>query len=373
MVDVPRTVFEILSRAVPALQHLSVLGYCSDAALHAFGANCPNLDSLTVEASSVMPEMLHGLHVYLPNLMHFRLTRRGLRGSSLTEFVDASCFALSLCPHLVTLEIDFGWRVQVKCSPEAWQRLPPSLVYFRSTADTVGLRKATSMCSNLLRLELFSVMFLDLLQLLRFTPRLQTLTVLKREHITLDCSELCRAGGFPSVNLLTMKKRLSAISLSLPCFKLEGTYAEVDDVMSWISPIVSADVFIQLRVRSATDINFLRHAGRVFPTVKTLEFLVKPHVLNRQLLVSSMSQERVAHLVECKTLRQIHFRHHILWTNAGLLQLCMGLPLLNTVKCFLSPGLNHRILEWQLEEAKPGCFVNLYCVTMNDMFVFQGV
>lgn len=364
LVDVPCTVFKIMAAAVPNITHLSVLGHCSDAALYAFGANCLHLISLTVEASSVLPQVLDGLHKHLPKLCHLSLTRRGPRGNSLAAFVDAAFFAIAPCTHLLTLALEFGRRVQIKCntSLEVWQSLPPSLMRLRSTAQLSGLRQATSMLMTVHHLDLVSTFSNSIVQLLRFAPALKSLTLQYRANMEFNSSELRNADGSCSSDFSELQQRLSTLELNCDCLKLKGTYAEMDDVLSRIHPSFATHISMEVDSSASADVNFLQHAAQAFPNMTSFELLAKPTNHSQLVPVSSMSEALIATLIDCKMLTQIYLRHPILWTNAGLLHLCVALPLVSRVKCFLSPDMDHKLLEWQLEQEKPGCQVNLYCV-----------
>lgn len=358
LVDLPLAVFSRLAVAVPNLRNLSLLGHNVSAALSAFGSMCPKIHRLTVEASSVPRQVMQDLHLHLPNLEHLRVTRRGDKGHCLNAFMEGALAAASLCGNLITLEIDFGKNVEILCAFELWNALPRSLRKFRSTAALKMLRGAPSMFSTLTHVDMVKSVYSDLLILMQFAPCMEELSLLHREIIELDCSKFRNSEGSVSPEQSAMQQRLINVRITCPCFKLRGSYAEVDEVMSWLSPVASTDVWIQLTASAATEIEFLEHAAVVFPEMKTLNLRVVPEPLHPQAI--SMSEDRMAWLMQCKTLKQIHLRHHIAWTNAGLARLCMSLPLLNTVKCFYSPGLDRQELQWYLNAKKPRCNVALY-------------
>lgn len=117
---VPREVFGMISAAVPNLQQLNLLGHCSSVALGAFGANCPQLKSLQVEANSVHMKAVHHLHSHLPNMTHLRMMRRGSCGYSLQTSTIALFSVLRYCATLTSLELDFGSGVQILCTEYNW-------------------------------------------------------------------------------------------------------------------------------------------------------------------------------------------------------------------------------------------------------------
>lgn len=370
MVDVACAAFQILAAAVPTITHLSILGHCSDAALCVFGSNCPLLDSLTVEASSVPPAVLDGLHMHLPKLMHFRMMRRGCRGNSLPGFVEGALFALALCSHLTTLDIDFGKQVELNCSKapmlQLWQALPHSLLHLRSTAQLSGIRQATSLLMTVQKLDLVSTFSNSVVELLRFVPKLRHFSLQYRAPMKFVSGELLNADGSHAPDYADLQQRLSMVELNFDVYKLEGSYADMNDVMSRILPSIATHISMEVASAAPPNVDFLQHAARAFPNMKNFELLEKCTKHQPLPLVPGLNEALLAKLMDCQYLTQLSLRHRVLWTNAGLARLCMALPRLSIVKCSSSPSLDHPALQLLLAHEKPGCPVNLYSVQRSN-------
>lgn len=173
---VPRMVYELLSAAVPNLEHLSLLGHCCDGALKAFGPACPELHILQVEASTVPVKALHRVFNYVPGLTDFMIIKRGARGNDLQLFTSEAFFLVRHCEYLTVLEMDFGGSFKLMCAKLVW---PVGLCELRCTSHLkeLGYGSHTKQLPDLQTLDIIGGRRLNLIRLLLSLPSLRSLAV----------------------------------------------------------------------------------------------------------------------------------------------------------------------------------------------------
>lgn len=354
LVDVPRAVFKIISSAVPGLQHLSLLGFCSDAALKKFGFHCEELTSLTVDLSSVSTEALRKLHAKLPNLKYLTVMRRGKQGNNLQAGVESVFAALRKYTSFTHLNLDFGSRVWLSCNESAGALLPRGMLELRCSGLVVGLSQATSMFQTLQRLDVVGSPCTNLVQLLRLAPCLKALAVKNTQPIVIDTTQLCKEDSSPLHDQAVLLLRLQTMELSCPCLVVRAFSVEVCELLSWLKPIPAAQsLTIELRSPSAAHTHFLQQVARVVPNMSTLKLADADPSLSPSMIVSDLNESFLAPLMECLSLKKLFLHIHIALSMPGLLQLCLGLPALETVKCFASEGLDCNELEKTICQQNP--------------------
>lgn len=127
----PGIVFASLAMAVPKLEALQLLGCCWDAASPAFGASCPRLSSLRIEALHVPMSALQDFGTRLPHLTTLALCyhndQRNEETEMVFEYMNAVLSVAQCCSKLTMLDIDFSQRITLECKFLSWGLLPQSL------------------------------------------------------------------------------------------------------------------------------------------------------------------------------------------------------------------------------------------------------
>lgn len=358
---IPRTVWEVLAAAVPKLQHLGLLGHCSDGALSAFGLVCPELHSLQVEASTVPIKALHHLHQYLPKLTHFSLFKRGSRGNNLQNFTLACFNLLQDCSLLAGMELDFGGKVEIVFNKEVWLQLPPGINHLRCTCPLQGLRHAVSLLANLKTLDVMASPYIDLLELLRLTPCLQALILQQKDYMHLDICQLYTDDGMFADDLPSLQQQLSTMRISCPSFLLRGCSNAVSVVMNWLQPICCRMLTVQLCSLESSPLNFLHQLPSLFPNLTTLELMDVRSIPDLHMPPAPLGQDCLGPVVQCQSLEKLFLRMRISLTSAGLAQLCSSLPNMVVVKCFACTGFNRKKFKTVLHPSRRAIKINFIC------------
>lgn len=355
-------VFEILSVAVPGLQHLSLLGHCGGGALGVFGQVCPQLHSVGVEASSVSVEALRDLHTQVPCLTHCRLFKRGSRGNNLHTFTATLFASLGPCTSFTCLELDFGDRVEICCGEEDWELLPHGILDLRSTCALQGLRGAAKLLTTLRSLYVVESPYKHLVDLLRRAPRLQALSVQAKEFMKLDVGLLYNDDGSQAHDLEARQQQLSTMDMSCPSFLFKAGGDDVAAVLTWLHPLPSQRLTIQLCSLGASPLQFLAEVAFVFPYISTLELVDVSLDPGQHLPTAGLSEDCLIQVTLCKCLKNLFLRVHVTLTTSGLSDLCVNLPLLEELKVFPCKGLDRKELKQNLCLVRP----NIRLVYLND-------
>lgn len=363
LVQVSRSVFEILARAAPDLQHLSFLGLCKDGALHTFGVNCPKLHSCQIEASSVSPEALHDLCTHLPSLSHLKLMKRGAWGNRLQDFTTNAVEELGASSTLVSLELDFGDNVQIECDRQVWQSLPGSLMTFKSTSPMLGLREASRMLNSLQHLDVVRPPCDNLLELAGFLPRLKVLSLSGKAPLVLSSRHLYAADNKTLVaNVNELEEYCSNLRISCPTFLVRSTCDGAIQMLDWIGGIAVCNK-LTLHVSEPDDRNQLDLMLRMpdfFPAIVTLEMVDQGAIRNQNTPGPGWGETCLKLLKPCKSLKELFLHLPMHLTTSGMLALCLGSPRLETVRFVPCSGVDQQQLVKDLKLQKPSCHITSY-------------
>lgn len=365
---IPRKVLEMMSAAAPNLQHLSLLGLCSDSTLHAVGSNCKQLQSLTVEASSVHSAALHNLHLFLPGLRHVKLMRRGERGNNLKAAVTSYVAALGACASLTSLDLDVGPKVEVSCADAGWLLLPASLIHLRCTGSIPGVRRLAYRFQTLTHMDLVSSPFTDLVELMRSAPCLEQISVqnVNKLAMVFDSTKLQEPDGSPSSDVEPLLQRLARMRISCPELHVKAFSAQVCEMFSWMQPITTAkSVTINLRSPEVINPAFLRQVARVFPSISAFKLADVDPKRSPPMIVFDLSENCLVPLLECVALKSLCLEMHISLTLPAFSQLCLGMPALETVAYYASVDWKRTELLDILRTEKPKIKVNLLADKMQ--------
>lgn len=363
LVNISRSVFEILAKEVPILQHLSLLGLCKDGALHTFGVNCPELHSLQVEASSVSPEALYDLGTHLPSLSHFKLMKRGAWGNNLQAFATDALEELGPCANLKSLVVDFGRKVQIECERKVWQSLPQSLVTLRCTCLILSLRGATHMFQTLQHLDVVCPPYEDLFELAMFLPCLNVLKVSGNTPLVLT-SQLLDAAEDTSLSDGDELPDPSAINIDISCLNLlvKATNADACRIFSRLRQF-SACNKVTLHVSEPTELNqlWLMHwVPKLFPRIVTLEIMDHGAVFGAPFPAPGWAGTCLGLLNPCTFLKELFLHLPMHLTSARMLELCLNITSLQTVRFVPCPGVDRKELLKHLRLQKPSCTITSY-------------
>lgn len=358
---VPRRVFEILSLAVPHLQHLSLLGHCSDAALYAFALSCPVLHSLTVEASSVPIKAFRNLHIHFPELTHFRISKRGAYGNNLQASTLASFAEIGPCTSMSNLTLDFGPKVEIFCNEEQWQLLPPSVTELYSTCRLRGLRRAPLLLASLQLLDVLESPFDNLLELLRHAPSLISLNVKQKQSINFYTNSLYNSDGSTAGDADHLRERLYALAINCPAFMIHGRSFNVLAVTSWLRPLVSCRILtIEVAMLDPTPVDCLHRIAFAFPKLQIFKLIYMAPLYVPNAEPTSLYPRCLIPVLGCRSLKQLFLQMQFPWTTSVLSAFCLDLPALEKLKCIRCKGLDCLELEQGLKLIRPKFAVDVY-------------
>lgn len=356
LVNISRSVFEIVAKSVPNLHHLSLLGLCQDGVLRTFGSQCQKLHSLEVEASSVPFNTIAGFHTHLPSLSYFKLMKRGAYGNCLQTYVANAIAELGHCPSLASLDLDFGEKVQITCNLKTWQSLPESLVKLRSTSPLIGLRTHHHIFQSLNQLDLFRCPYDSICGLLQVSPNLQALTITGQASLLFQVSDLF-SDELARPDDRILEDHLFNLNISCLNFLVRGTCSDMDTALSWLQPVSCTTVTLHVCKPTAIQRDLMRRVAMLFPDMCTLELSDQEAIVTPHLLLPSWYESCLRPLSLCTSLKVLLLRLPMFLTTAGLLKLCCHLPRLEKVRYVPCSGVNHKEFVQQLQIYKPDCQV----------------
>lgn len=246
---VSKALCAMLAAAMPNLQRLTLSGMCIDVNLPVFGAKCPQLVCLQVEALTVPLFAIAQMHVALPGLTHFVLHSRSVgEGANLHLYVDTVIRLLSGCSGLRVLELDFGSvangaNLLVCCNLKEWENRPKCLDDLRCNLEMIPLLPgAPALFDNLRFLTVHELPLSNLPQLLQHTPLLERATVTGDGDV-----ELCWLSNDDEEEDIVMsedipwykEQLLGGFQFSCPNVTLMGPTEAVVEVMTWLSPLAN--------------------------------------------------------------------------------------------------------------------------------------
>lgn len=311
----------MLAAALPNLRELSLVGRCWEPALHVFGACCPLLSHLIIEALHVPLSALYDLHVHLPNLTAFtysNLYAQKKDEQELGQEIDAIFTKLQRCTKLARLRIELPDSVVLKCKPESWLLLPQDILHLECSCpieDSDEFHDITMEIPNLCVYD-WPGFCGSLSEMFNEWTLLDSLKVATRTTIHLDCDRhACLATFNP------LKERLLARPFHLECSGLivSGTSEEICEAFVWMPsfPFVKKARFL---FQDAVQVNCLEQVSRVFPALEWLGIEDGEGWKDAWTLDDSF----LSPLASCTNLRTLHVCAQLRLTTAGLTRLCRG-------------------------------------------------
>lgn len=280
-------VFSMLPSAVPNLQELYLRGSCLDVALPIFGALCPLLTSLHVQAPHVRCSALLKFGAHLPNLASLILwgnEEQCEHNEHLGTYLTIVLRWAGLSKTLTSLQLDFPPNMEVNCEPKTWDLLPTSLQYLRCPC-LVELSEYSGSFEALLRrvprLSLQQPPCRDLLELAKEFPQLRSFTQISNpahpsrsadfdeeaqdpERLTIDCSQLDRG------DMALITERFADGSLHLDCkVNFIGTSEEVCNALKGL-PTLAHVRDVRVCFVGQVKIQRLKRLSRLFPEGRIL-------------------------------------------------------------------------------------------------------
>lgn len=281
------SVFSMLPAAMPNLRELFLQGSCLDAALPIFGASCPALSTLSVQALQVSCCALHDFGVHLPHLTSLTLWSNDVRAEQVEHFRDYLSIVLPWAgpsKTLTALHLDFPPGVELICEPEPWNLLPATLQYLRCPCLVEFSEDSYSeFFGALLRriptLWLQQPPCLSFLELLAEFPVLESFTQMDnpappaqyRDEDAEDPQRLnIHCNMVNDDDMAMIQERFTGGQLHLECnMNVMGTCKDIDDALKVLPPfphVRDVRVFFTGRV----TFKCLKHLSRVFPKLVRL-------------------------------------------------------------------------------------------------------
>lgn len=334
-----RAVCSKLAAALPVLQSLRVRGSCRDPAFVAFGASCPSLTHLAVEAITLPIKVLQGLAQHFPLLSSFSLTSPTVCPDNLqlTNYVSLSLRALQACTSLARMTLDFKDGDWVMCKPGCWDHIPASLREFVSRGGLSSLEHAKKLLCQLQILNMKQTFDLGL-DILAHAPLLQHYSVYDRpgRAVKLRCD-----GANEHVSLLK-ERVLGGLVVQVSFLELSGGASSVQAVLVGLPTLPSVRVVKANFWRGAAPPPLaLAHVARVFPNMEEL------HVKGQSSwpLVPALAMQLLQPLTLCASLVELRVGSIPGLTPVGLAQLCLSIPSLEVLSCSEEDGVDMSELE----------------------------
>lgn len=308
---------------MPSLQSLTVEGCCRDPALGAFGASCPQLTDLLVEAISFPIKALKNAETLLPNLRCFTLHASEVytEVQQLTEYVGGCLSALQSCTSLTRMVLELDADDTLDCKPGSWEQAPSSLREFVCHCEILGISSVRALLKPLHSLEIVNTPERGLLlRILANAPDLMDLSLAGYADVMLCCNHTETLTGVASMRL----RVLDGLELDIPGIGLEGIGSCVQAVLSALPPLPCVDR-CHLRFFGVPDQNCLVEIARVFPRVESL-YLVS-HAPWQD--TPWRGEEFLRPLAECESLSDLRVRVQLAYSTAELVRLCLSIHCLS--------------------------------------------
>lgn len=261
-----RVVFSRLASAVPSLQHLKLDGQCWDAALQAFGANCPRLVGLTVEAEQVPITALLGFSTHLPNLGSLTICGHGMseeRDFGIKPFLDTALAETRGCAKLTSLILDLP-SITLRCRKSSWSRLPASLMRFHCPCIVWDSHEFERLVRRVPRLLLYQCPFSSMLEFHKHFPVLEEFDI-PEDGDSEGAVELWCSDFKDERRVIALQQRLLAKPLRLHCaMAVHGTCEEVQALLEWLPAF--PDVWsVTINFQEKEQVQCLQQLACTFP------------------------------------------------------------------------------------------------------------
>lgn len=353
--DLPDSVFAMLAAAVPHVATLCLSGRVRGAALQAFGAACPALESLNVAAPHVMMQALHGVDTHLPRLTGVTLTCHR-EDCVMTNQRQLGCWTedvlqeLQQCGRLSKLDISFARSYpNLDCRKEAWTLLPYGLEHLRIDSPLFEVSDLDQIAVRMMpRLSLASPPCKTRLKVFQKFPVLHELEVLwskddqpSQAGLLVQCSENAHIS---KRSLIKERFLVQNFCLKSEWLDFWGSGVEVQNMFAWLPKQLTV-TNVTIKFDGSEHINCLQQLPYLFPNLVTFEL--------QGALSWSASWAMDLHFFE-PLAACVHFRSLLITcpglglTTAGLVQLCAGLVQLTNLQYVACEGVNWQLLRLYL-------------------------
>lgn len=336
---VSRTVCTLLATALPCLVHLSLQGCCWDPAFAAFGASCPGIKILQIEAVSLPIKALDDITAHMPHLQKFALTSpTPCPGSSqLAEYVEASLLALQPSTLLSAFGLSFEHDVVLECKPGGWLHVPPNLHTFHCMCQVSGIHHATALLSAVRDVFVIQTLrFEELLQMLSLAPHLRKLYVIGQPGFDLWCDN----EGVPAGLLLLRERVLAGLQLRFSSVHFVESAADLAAVLTALPALEHVTGSCVLQFATDPKPHCLAEVARVFPGLDDLTLLGSTPVV---------SPKALEPLAACTSLKILEIHMPMSHTTTDLLQLCLDIPSLKVLRIRESAAIDLPLLLFALD------------------------
>ncbi|MEW5313575.1 MAG: hypothetical protein WDW38_005133 [Sanguina aurantia] len=340
-----------LASALPHLQSLTLRGCCRDAALDTFGALCPGLTHLQVEALTVPITALQNLHQHLPSLVHLcirkkyafppapkHLTRRGDRAVyrrcairhtwGLTgQYVDAALTAIHDCTSLRTLQLDLDKPPGGSglCTRMSSHPLMPYLEEVQSSCE-LPRDLYLPLMGGVQRLTLPELSFhpdseFSMVPALEGLQGLRQLTAAGDVELRFSSK---RGDHMRTLSLLKQRMVLGGLHFIAPEINLHGSSRSIQADLKALHPlpgIVHCDVSV---VDGSPRADLCAEAARAFPGMRELTVTECQFVYGHR--ETGLTGKFFAPLGSCAHLEKLSLRMHLTMSTSEIAQLILRVP-----------------------------------------------
>ncbi|MEW5319455.1 MAG: hypothetical protein WDW38_010606 [Sanguina aurantia] len=341
---VSRKALSLLAVAVPKLQHLQLRARYGEVDLSAFGTHCPALTHLHLDTKGDAMA-LQGIDVALPQLTDLTLVRRASShlckpDAQVEAYYNTACMMLRGCTSLTSLTFysagTMSWHDKVDCPKEMWDQLPASIVEWCCNTKFTHMLKAAAFMSRLRVLVLAKLPCKRLPQLLKASPKLESL-IIHRLWAQTKQLELMWASDTTPDELARIKahlqggfKLIGGVSVCL-----RGSSEMVADMLAWLAPLADTRrvLFDFKGVVQVQDC--LAQLVRVVPNLQYLELSGccgqgEPW----------LNESFLAPLVGAADLWRMDVHQQVAFTHSGMVAMCMDLPDLVVLYCWPCEGVS---------------------------------
>lgn len=338
-----RSVCSVLAAALPSLWSLTLQGCCGDLAFAAFGASCPRLTSLNLEALSLPIKAMHGITTHLPTLTRFTLTspKTCLDSLRLMAYVEACLRAFQPSTLLDSFDLSFDKAISLKCKPGSWSHLPPNLHNFDCDGRLLGILHATTLLNSLRILSTEQTpRFEQLIRILKLAPNLQNLYAWASPGCVMHCK---RVDTMPGIAVL-QERLLNGLWIRFPILHMVGSDTDVRTVLAALPVLRCFTARCVLQFIGDPQPDCLADVARVFPLLHELTLLTDSPMLD----IPAVGTQMLEALAACTGLMKLWIRVQMNHTITDLVRLCLGMRALRVLHFVNSTGVSLPDLKSEL-------------------------
>lgn len=343
---ITQTMCKSLAAVTPSLTYLSVNGGCFDAAFSDFGAYCPHLKHLKMEAINVPIKALKSLHTKIPNLVCFGLKSRTVhhKANELEDYVGAVLCELSSLTSLTEIDLDFDdERIFPKLCSRSWLSSSEKLCKLAMHCNLHHVSSAAALFRSIHELSITSnngCLYTNIFDILIAAPCLLHVSLTGYKTFVFNCND-----NRTITSILPLAERiLGGLLVDISKIRLQGKGGNVLEVLAALPSL--------LGVQSCTLICDMQREPLLLPSMAR----VFPNLGDLNLTVSSCFPEHsaieVQHLInlaEFRSIKNLKLLVGIKHVTSDLARLCLSLPSLKTLAYCCKEGISLKRLRAQLD------------------------